>query len=101
MMYFFGEKQSNLKRVGKVIMLDSSTLTPLLKKLEKKGYLIRKKSTKDERNLVLSLTEKGRELEEPLKKVPGLVRNMLNLTEDEINSLHMITYKILNQLMEE
>ena len=64
MMYFWENKQSNVKELGKTLLLDSSTLTPLLKKLEAKGYLTRKKSTIDERNLVLEYVDMTKEIEE-------------------------------------
>ena len=64
MMYFWEKKSSNVKELGKTLMLDPSTLTPLLKKLEAKGYLTRERSQSDERNLTVSLTEKGDSLKD-------------------------------------
>ena len=52
----------SVKALGEQLYLDSGTLTPLLKKLEKSGMLIRQRSDSDERRLEVSLTEKGREL---------------------------------------
>lgn len=101
MMYFFHEKKSNLKRIGKAMMLDSSTLTPLLKKLEKKGYIIREKSLTDERNLLVSITEKGEELKPKLKRVQTKIKKMGNMTEEEINQLHEMLYKLLRTIIEE
>ena len=46
-----------VKELGEYLFLDSGTLTPLLKKLEAKGYVTRSRSTKDERNLNVSITE--------------------------------------------
>ena len=48
MLYFFQNKTSNVRTLGKTLLLDSSTLTPLLKRLEQKGYIIRKRSKTDE-----------------------------------------------------
>ena len=59
MMYFWENKKSNVKDLGKALLLDSSTLTPLLKKLEAKGYVKRQRSSEDERNLIVELTSKG------------------------------------------
>ena len=101
LMYFINERKSNLRRVGDVMLLDSSTLTPLLKKLEKKGYITRKKSKTDERNLDLAITKKGLELEPHLREIPGRIKALFNLTDKEIETLHEITYKILSCIVEE
>jgi len=100
LMYFIGEKQSNLKRIGQTLLLDSSTLTPLLKKMEKKGFIVRGKSLEDERNLTISITKKGLTLENDLRKVPVQVKKILNMDDDEIEMLHKLTYKMLHNLME-
>lgn len=64
LMYFKDIKESNLKRIGKVMMLDSSTLTPLLNKLENKGLITKKREEKDERNLIIKITKKGLQVSE-------------------------------------
>ena len=56
------KEKLNIKTLGNRIYLDSGTLTPLLKKLEKKGIVTRIRETNDERNLQISLTEQGVEL---------------------------------------
>jgi DNA-binding MarR family transcriptional regulator len=101
LMYFINEKESNLKRIGDTMLLDSSTLTPLLKKMEKKGYITRKKSKTDERNLTLTITKKGLELEPELREIPPRIKDLFNLSEKEIATLHKITYKILNNIVED
>ena len=101
LMYFYHEKESNLKRIGKVVMLDSSTLTPLLKKMEQKKLLKRKKSSIDERNLVITITDKGLKLGDELKKVPYDVKKTLELKDEEIDSLQKLTYKILIKMLKE
>lgn len=100
MIYFWKTGESNLKDIGKVLILDSSTLTPLLKKLEKKGFITRSKSKEDERNLVLKLTEKGKSLESELKNIPEEVYKILNLSDSERTKLQKELYKILTRIME-
>ena len=95
MMYFWENKQSNVKELGKTLLLDSSTLTPLLKKLEAKGYLTRKKSTIDERNLVLELTELGESLKDEALIVPDEIGKCINLDENEAKTLYSLLYKVL------
>ena len=100
MMYFWEQGESNLRDIGKILILDSSTLTPLLKKLEKKGYITRVKSKEDERNLILNLTKKGKDLRKDLQDVPKDVYNILNLSENERKNLQKDLYKILIRIME-
>lgn len=95
MMFFWEMKTSNVKDLGRTLLLDSSTLTPLLKKLEKKGYITRVRSTVDERNLVLELTPEGEQLREKALTIPGKMAKCINLTEDEIKTLYKLLYKVL------
>ena len=101
LMYFYQEKESNLKRVGKVLMLDSSTLTPLLKKLEKKGFVTRVKSTKDERNLDIKITKKGEDVIPRLNGIKERILNIINLSDEELNTLREITTKAINNIAKE
>lgn len=99
--YFFVVKSSNLKNIGKAMMLDSSTLTPLLKKLEKKGYIVRNKSLTDERNLQVDITEKGLALKPKLKAVRKKIKKICNMSEEEVEAMHKILFKLLNTIIEE
>ena len=101
MMYFWEVKTSNVKDLGKCLLLDSSTLTPLLKKLEKKGFIERKKNQIDERNLDLSLTKLGESLKQDALGVPKEIRKCLSLTNDETTMLYSLLYKILNNIEKE
>ena len=55
-------RQLSVKELGECLFLDSGTLTPLLKKLEQKGWVTRKRAHKDERVLIVTLTEEGERL---------------------------------------
>ena len=101
LMYFYQEKESNLKKVGKVLMLDSSTLTPLLKKLEKKGFVTRVKSTKDERNLDIKITKKGEDVIPRLNGIKERILNIINLSDEDLNTLREITTKAINNIAKE
>ncbi len=98
MIVLWEEKEINVKSLGKRLFLDSGTLTPLLKKLEEKKYIERVKSTFDERNLIIKITNKGEELKVKAKDIPTLVGSCLNLSKDETIELYKILYKILNNL---
>jgi DNA-binding MarR family transcriptional regulator len=95
MMYFWEKRTSNVKELGKALLLDSSTLTPLLKKLESKGYITRVRSKIDERNLNLEVTEKGLKLRDEALSIPMEMGKCINLTKEEVETLYKIIYKIL------
>lgn len=102
MMYFWEKKTSNVKEISKVLLLDSGTLTPLLKKLETKGYITRVRSTKDERNLNVTITKKGLDLKKKALSIPNNMAKCINLTEEEEKLLYNLVYKaLLNVLKEE
>jgi len=98
MMYFWEMEKSNVKEIGKTLLLDSGTLTPLLKKLEKKGYITRVRSTIDERNLDVEITEKGKELKEKSKSIPEKIKKCINLTEEETSTLYSLINKVLTNI---
>ncbi len=101
MMYFWEVNKSNVKDLANTILIDSSTLTPLLKKLEQKGFIKRNKDTVDERNLVLKLTKKGEKLKDKAKDIPKEMGKCLNLSEEESKTLYTILYKVLHNIEEE
>lgn len=98
MMYFWEKKESNVKEIGDVMLLDSSTLTPLLKKLESKGYIERSRSSVDERNLVITLTKKGEELKDKVLAIPSTIGKCINLDKEEAEKLYKLMYKVLNNV---
>lgn len=101
MMYFWERKTSNVKEIGRTILLDSSTLTPLLKKLEAKGFITRKKSNLDERNLVLELTKKGIALKEKALPIPREMQKYGKLSAKEEQELRKLLIKLLTSIEEE
>ncbi len=101
MQYFWEKKTSNVKEIGKTVLLDSSTLTPLLKKLEAKGFITRKKSNLDERNLVLELTKKGEKLKSEVNDIPYEMKEKSKINEKEAEELKKILMKMLNGLVED
>ena len=98
MMIMWDKKQINVKSLGECLYLDSGTLTPLLKKLEAKGYITRQRSSTDERNLVVSITQKGEELKEQAVDIPESVGGCVDLTPKEAKQLYTLLYKVLGNL---
>lgn len=95
MMYFWEKEKSNVKDIGKTVLLDSSTLTPLLKKLEKKGYISRVRSSIDERNLEVTITDKGKKLRSKALSIPKKMGKCIALSNEEAVILHSLIYKVL------
>ena len=98
MMVLWEEKEINVKALGEKLFLDSGTLTPLLKKLESKGYIERKRSNSDERNLLVSITKKGSELKDIAKSIPTKVGKCICLDKEEATMLYNTLYKILKNI---
>ena len=87
MMVMWEYERINVKELGKKIFLDSGTLTPLLKKLESKNYIIRQKLKSDERSLIITLTTDGIKLKEQAKSIPLEMIKCLNLSNKELINL--------------
>ena len=98
MMVMWERKSINVKELGDSLFLDSGTLTPLLKKLENKGYITRKRSKTDERNLIVTITEKGEALRDDAVDVPAKMGQCVNLTSDEAKTLYSLLYKLLGNI---
>ena len=95
MMVLWEEKSVTVKALGEKLYLDSGTLTPLLKKLEAKGYVTRARSVEDERNLIVTLTEAGEALKSEALIVPAQMAQCAKLTPEEGAMLYELLYKIL------
>ena len=100
MMVMWEHKELRVKEVGKYLYLDSSTLTPLLKRLEEKGYVERHRSTKDERDLIVSITDTGNALREKALSVPQHLTACVNIEPEKAQSLYAILYELLGKLAE-
>ncbi len=98
MMVMWEHQSMNVKKLGEYLYLDSGTLTPLLKKLEDKGFIERKRSDDDERNLVITITDLGIELRDKALSVPESMGACVQLSQEEAMLLYKVLYKILNTL---
>ena len=100
MMVMWEHKELRVKEVGKYLYLDSSTLTPLLKRLEEKGYVTRRRSTKDERDLIVTITDAGMALRERALTVPQRLAACVDLEPEKAQILYGILYELLGKLSE-
>ena len=97
MMVMWEEKAISVKDMGQKLFLDSGTLTPVLKALEKKGYVTRRRSPEDERVLIVEITEDGEALKKQAVTVPKRIADCISLEPSEAMELYRILYKILGK----
>lgn len=96
MMVLWEKKRVNEKILCETLFLKSNTVTPLLKKLEEKGFIKKDKDKEDERNLVITLTEAGEGLKEEALCVPKSLAKEINMPEEDIVALYRILYQLLD-----
>ncbi len=95
MMVLWEQGSTTVKELGNALYLDSGTLTPLLKKMEAKGLITRRRSEADERSLIVSLTEEGEALKDKALSVPHQMASCVCLEPEEAQELYRILYKLL------
>ncbi len=95
MMVLWEREKVSSRELAECLHLDYGTLTPVLKRLEQSGYLIRERSGEDERLLTLTLTETGKELRKKAVSIPPAIAECMGLTMEEFRTLYALTYKAL------
>lgn len=95
MMVLWEHKEMSVKEMGSYLLLDSGTLTPVLKKLEQKAYITRARDKKDERVLNVAITAKGEELKEKAVEIPAKIGSCVCLEQEEAMSLFRILHKMM------
>lgn len=100
MMYMWEKESGNVKEIGNALLLDSGTLTPLLKKLEAKGFITRVRSKVDERNLEIEITKEGMALRDKALTVPAEMSKCVALTKEEAETLCRLIHKVLAHIEE-
>lgn len=97
MMALWQEKKLTVKELGEILYLDSGTLTPVLKVLEKKGYVTRTRSFIDERVLNLEVTQEGEALRRRATFIPMKVAGEMHLSLPEAVELSRLLYKVIGR----
>ena len=92
--------QTNSKVMGRLLYLDSGTLTPVLKALEQKGYLRRTRGQLDGRHLIVTMTDEGYRLKEKAAHIPADAAAMMGLSDAESAQLAALLNKLLHNLAE-
>ena len=101
MMVLWEKKKVNVKTLGKCLFLDSGTLTPVLKKLESKGFSNRERNAADERNLEVTITPAGEKLRDEALSIPENIGSCVRLTSDEAKELYRLLYKVIGNIRED
>tara|TARA_R110000751_G_scaffold14807_1_gene47805 strand:+ start:646 stop:1104 length:459 start_codon:yes stop_codon:yes gene_type:complete len=98
------QKEISVKEIGARLFLESNTLTPLLKRLEQKKFIVRMRSTQDERTVIVSLTSRGEKLKDEAETIPLHIHNLFSQSAFEKSEL--VTFqnnlkKLLDMLRQE
>ena len=100
MMVLWEQDGISVGELGERLYLDSGTLTPLLKKMEEKGFLERTRSVEDERRVIVALTQAGRELKEKARDVPLAMGQCVNMDPQEAAELVRLLRKVIANVRE-
>lgn len=95
------EDELSVKEIGKKLILNSNTLTPILKRMEKQELLQRLRSNEDERKVIIKLSKKAKDLEKEASKIPeALVNGKISefVTKEEMIHLRTLLHKIIDNL---
>ena len=87
LMILWENKSVTVKQLGELLLLDSGTLTPLLKRMEVNGLLIRKRSLEDERIVDISITDKGEGMGKMVEHIPSKLKEQLQMTDRQLINL--------------
>jgi DNA-binding MarR family transcriptional regulator len=101
LMVLWEKDEISVNEITQKLILNTNTVTPLLKRMELQGLITRQRSNTDERKVIVKLTDKGKALEEkaaeiPQKFIEGLADS--NMTVNELISLKESLYQIINFL---
>ncbi|WP_099204686.1 MarR family winged helix-turn-helix transcriptional regulator [Scatolibacter rhodanostii] len=100
MMVLWEDKQIAVKELGERLFLDTGTLTPLLKKLQLKGYITLSKAEEDRRSVLAAITENGLAVREEALKLPEIIGGCIPLNAAEMKQLYDLTHKLLRKIPE-
>ncbi|GHA51769.1 MarR family transcriptional regulator [Salinimicrobium marinum] len=101
MLVLWQNREQSVNEIGNRLMLESNTLTPLLKRLESKELLTRKRSISDERSVIVSLTEKGDKLKKQASSIPDKLMDSFQdttISESEISAFKETLLKLVATL---
>lgn len=94
MVALWAEDGQTVGQLGQALQLESNTLTPLLKRMQAQGLVMRARDARDERQVRVSLTQAGRDMQERAAAIPGCILERSGMTlaaltalRDQVNTL--------------
>jgi len=100
MLVLWENDQLSIKEIGERLLLDSGTLTPLLKRLEQKNYLSRTRSEEDERSVHITLTGQGKTLRSSAIGIPGALTCAIDVKPEELLNLQQKLIELLSKIIQ-
>lgn len=98
MMAMWDDKRISFKELRKKLMLETGTLTPIIKKLEKMDLVKRVRNEEDERNIFIELTQSGIDMETKSSKVSEGILNKIGISREKYNDFLKETQELFNTL---
>jgi len=96
MMVMWEHRSITARELGKLLYLDSGTLTPVLKTLEAKGFVRRERLPSDERSLLVTITDAGEALKEEAVHVPAQLMGCISCSPEDAAQLYAILKRLLS-----
>lgn len=98
LMVLWEEESLNVKELGQRLHLDSGTLTPLLKRLESKGFVSRKRSELDERARIIAITKEGKSIQKQAETIPKELVCKVGLSQEQQQQMKALCLQVLDVL---
>ena len=98
LMLLWEHESLTVKELGEKLLLDSGTLTPLLKRMEQRGWLSRRRATHDERSVIATLLPAGRVLEQQAQEIPTKLGSCFDMSVEQIGELRQHLQPLIAQL---
>lgn len=100
MVDLIGLAPQTVGELGARVRMDTGTITPLLKRLEKAGYVSRQRDTRDERRVMIDLTPEGRALRDALWAVPNQVQAACQITDERAEEIRQVIDELASSSQE-
>lgn len=100
MMVLWEREEVTVKQLGELLWLDSGTLTPLLKRMEERGWVKRNRCEEDERVVNISLTQQGKDLEQKAASIPYAMQCKLDIGDEQLATLRLQLQNLLAKTSE-
>lgn len=98
MLVLWENDEQPVNDIAKRLLLQTNTVTPLLKRMETEGFVSREKSSDDERKVIVRLSPKGRELELKAAEIPFKLAEGFDMPLEDLKQLHQTLYQIIDKL---